>query len=192
MLAAVSKADSGRGSPARGRSMRRRCSSGGSVPCRRFAQQEGGSGGEQKREPAEDPPFVFRERVGRVDGFADAAARLVAGCAACCRLCQPFAAPCASRGMDPVPETVNSIALPGTAFLERKVWMPGSSGTDWKIDAGSCGEGHALGHQHGDVVGWQCDLRMESVFAAAVGQVVADLEKRVLSPSSGWMGKLKA
>src|ERR1035437_2134728 len=46
--------------------------------------------------------------------------------------CEPLAAPCASRGIDPVPETVNSISLPGTAFLIRKVWIPGSSCTDLK------------------------------------------------------------
>src|SRR5450631_101829 len=44
--------------------------------------------------------------------------------------CEPLAAPCASRGIEPVPETANSISLPGTAFLMRKVWIPGSSCTD--------------------------------------------------------------
>ena len=40
--------------------------------------------------------------------------------------CWPACAPCSSRGIDPVPEMVNSTSLPGTAFLATNVWMVGS------------------------------------------------------------------
>src|SRR5581483_366161 len=51
---------------------------------RRPAQQKRGGCGEKERETAENPPLVLAQWVGRVDWFADAAARLRAGtgCAA--------------------------------------------------------------------------------------------------------------
>ena len=44
-----------------------------------FAQQEGCSRDQDKRKSAEDPPFVFAQGIGSVDGYTDAAAGLLPG-----------------------------------------------------------------------------------------------------------------
>jgi hypothetical protein len=83
---------------------------------RRLAQQKCRRGRQQQRQPAQNPPFVLRQRIGRVDGHADAAAGLIARrCLAALSACRPLSALrilILARN-EPVPETVNSIALPG-------------------------------------------------------------------------------
>ena len=88
----------------------------------------------EKGEAAEDPPLVFAERVGGVDGFADAAAgrgcrERPAACAAAFALLRA-ALRFAGHGAGSGDGEFQRFA--GGGILGDKVWMLGSSCTDWK------------------------------------------------------------